>query len=506
MESARSVMATFAPTAPSVNSIFPTSAIHGTTVNTFSVNGSHFDSGATISFSGDSSDVGITYISRTTSQIITSLTIAATAVPGVRDVTVTNSDGQNAVLQSAFTILPSFTEAVTQGVASPQVASGQISTTFKPNFNLTLAQAAQLGGYDHFNWVQIITYHGGLTLCQSTDPIWPAYFPSPDCYVARSLLTQSSNFPIVPFFDVPAGGFQYQVDACTAASGISCTFPVEDNLPWYWDEKYTAETYQVAQGHLLPQARQAACDGESNCQLLSFVDIPSCYGVLFSPCTIQFATILVGVRPNGTGDALNISACDTATSLSCVNNVGTGFVWHAFGGSITVNWRLQNLIPDPATTVVFDGFKAPGPAGFSAAELQVFSQSGIEIRDASGGFTMPVIIDIKPGSLPNAINPNSAGKIPVAILSTANFDAPASIDDTSLKFGRTGNEDSLAFCHADDVNGDGLPDLVCQFYASKTDFQAGDIEGIIQGKTHKGDRIYGKDSVFIVPAHGASGM
>src|SRR5262249_37305338 len=40
----------------------------------------------------------------------------------------------------------------------------------------------------------------------------------------------------------------------------------------------------------------------------------------------------------------------------------------------------------------------------------------------------PVVIDIKPGSLLNTINPASHGKIPVAILSTPQFSAPNRID------------------------------------------------------------------------------
>ena len=36
----------------------------------------------------------------------------------------------------------------------------------------------------------------------------------------------------------------------------------------------------------------------------------------------------------------------------------------------------------------------------------------------------PIYLDIKPGSSPNSINPQSKGKIPVAILSTQEFFAP----------------------------------------------------------------------------------
>jgi probable HAF family extracellular repeat protein len=112
-----------------------------------------------------------------------------------------------------------------------------------------------------------------------------------------------------------------------------------------------------------------------------------------------------------------------------------------------------------------------------------------------------VPIDIKPGGFPNSINPKSRGKIPVAILSSPTFDAPAQVDRGSLTFGRTGDEPSLAFCNSGpaDVNGDGLPDLVCHFHTPTTGFQAGDTEGVLKGETVAAISFSGSDSVRIVP-------
>ena len=111
-----------------------------------------------------------------------------------------------------------------------------------------------------------------------------------------------------------------------------------------------------------------------------------------------------------------------------------------------------------------------------------------------------VSIDIKPGSFPNSINPRSRGKIPVAILSTAGFDAPAQVDQGSLTFGRTGNEQSLAFCNSspEDVNNDGLLDLICHFLTQLTGFQPSDTQGVLKGQTVSATPILGTDSVRIV--------
>jgi hypothetical protein len=112
-----------------------------------------------------------------------------------------------------------------------------------------------------------------------------------------------------------------------------------------------------------------------------------------------------------------------------------------------------------------------------------------------------VAIDIKPGSDPNSINPKSKGNIPVAIISTQEFYAPEMVNEDSLTFGATGEEDSLVFCNAEgeDVNGDGLEDLVCHFYTQLTGFRCDDTEGVLKGMTMDGALIEKTDSVRIIP-------
>ena len=67
-----------------------------------------------------------------------------------------------------------------------------------------------------------------------------------------------------------------------------------------------------------------------------------------------------------------------------------------------------------------------------------------------------VAIDVKPGSVPNSINPKSHGVTPVAILTTATFDATM-VDPSSVRFGP--NEATAAKSHVEDVDGDGDLDL-----------------------------------------------
>ena len=134
--------------------------------------------------------------------------------------------------------------------------------------------------------------------------------------------------------------------------------------------------------------------------------------------------------------------------------------------------------------------------------IQNIPSAGYGVASTGSDITVfiPVSIDIKPGGTPNSINSTSRGKIPVAILSSASFNAPGRIASASLTFGRTGDESSLSFCNqaGEDVNGDGLPDLICHFDTSKIGFRIGDTRGILKGKTLEGVPVIGTDSVRIV--------
>jgi hypothetical protein len=111
-----------------------------------------------------------------------------------------------------------------------------------------------------------------------------------------------------------------------------------------------------------------------------------------------------------------------------------------------------------------------------------------------------IAIDIKPGSSDVApINPKSRGKVPVALLSGPDFD-PATVDVESLTFGSTGNEPSLEKCAqtGEDLNLDGIADVVCHFANQAANFKPGDMEGILRG-TAGGLGIEGRGFLKIVP-------
>lgn len=116
----------------------------------------------------------------------------------------------------------------------------------------------------------------------------------------------------------------------------------------------------------------------------------------------------------------------------------------------------------------------------------------------TGANCLTVNVDVKPPSDPATINPSSSGTIPVAILSSPTFNATTQVNRSSLTFGHTGLEHSLAFCKIEDVDGDGLPDLLCHFNTQAAGFLVGDKEAILNGRLVDGTPILGIDSLVIL--------
>jgi hypothetical protein len=117
-----------------------------------------------------------------------------------------------------------------------------------------------------------------------------------------------------------------------------------------------------------------------------------------------------------------------------------------------------------------------------------------------------VAIDIKPGDPNNVINPDSHGTFEVAILSSADFNALA-VNVFSLRFGRTGQEDSLKriggvpVFYYRDVNHDGRLDLVIVVETDRTGFRPGDTQGVLTGRLLDGTAFFGIDLVSITSRH-----
>jgi len=108
---------------------------------------------------------------------------------------------------------------------------------------------------------------------------------------------------------------------------------------------------------------------------------------------------------------------------------------------------------------------------------------------------LPIAIDIKPGSDPNAINVRSQGKVPVAILTTEDFDA-STVDVSTVQFG-PGAAPPVSYA-LEDVDGDTDWDLVLHFNTQEMGVACGDIEATLTGQTFEGVQITGTDSIKTV--------
>jgi 6-phosphogluconolactonase (cycloisomerase 2 family) len=108
-----------------------------------------------------------------------------------------------------------------------------------------------------------------------------------------------------------------------------------------------------------------------------------------------------------------------------------------------------------------------------------------------------VAIDIKPGEFPNSINPRSNGVIPVAILTTASFDA-TTVDHLSVEFGPNAATEAHGQGHIEDANGDGKPDLLLHFNTQDAGIQCRETSASLTGKTVSGQVIEGSDVIQTV--------
>lgn len=129
-----------------------------------------------------------------------------------------------------------------------------------------------------------------------------------------------------------------------------------------------------------------------------------------------------------------------------------------------------------------------------------FSQQAVNYSGFTATLT-EVPIDIKPGSDPNSINLGSEGVVPVAILTTPDFDA-ATVDPLTVELqgstvrlkGKSGNAGSL-----EDVDGDGDLDLVVQIYTEALELSPGDTEAVLTAYTYSGLMVTGSDFIRVVP-------
>lgn len=126
-------------------------------------------------------------------------------------------------------------------------------------------------------------------------------------------------------------------------------------------------------------------------------------------------------------------------------------------------------------------------------------------ESAEGAAELPrndVQIDVWPRNLHNQVAAFSRGVIPVALLGSPSFDVER-VDVESLAFGPGAAPLAHRSCpHRDDVNGDGLQDLVSHHRAQETGIAPGDREACLAGVLDDGTPFEGCDAARALPACG----
>jgi hypothetical protein len=111
-----------------------------------------------------------------------------------------------------------------------------------------------------------------------------------------------------------------------------------------------------------------------------------------------------------------------------------------------------------------------------------------------------VHIEVKPGDALPTIQLGAAGVTTVAVLGSAAFDVTR-VDPASVYFAGapvTLNQ-GVPTTFTDDVNGDGIADLVATFDTRALQLKIRDTSASLAGKTRAGRRFHGTDAVRVIP-------
>jgi hypothetical protein len=223
-------------------------------------------------------------------------------------------------------------------------------------------------------------------------------------------------------------------------------------------------------------------------------------GIVIGTYTGDAGQVIIAEGNDGPGlpdDLVNVQMCGYCTnpvgfSVGDWEATGSGFLWAGEGFQEGI--ELPGALPPANAPEAISIFSFFNPVTGVNASILSFDASIWKAAQL-------VEIDIKPGSEPNCFNINGRGVIPVAILGSPDLDI-AYVDQGTLKFGGLdvgirGN--GFPMCGAEDVDGDGYVDLVCQFEDDTGAWAPGGEEASLTGELLDGSAIKGTDSICLKP-------
>lgn len=209
---------------------------------------------------------------------------------------------------------------------------------------------------------------------------------------------------------------------------------------------------------------------------------------------IDFARGEEGLEENGVLDWLHVGADTTVNLYADISQyvyVHPGGVLNIYSGSVGLYIIVMPGEPYAVVTVYgtdFGGdgdFSVPGQVSFSGGTLtgdygrdggsfELTFISSVPIYLMEIAVSEEVEIDIKPGSKPNSINLKSKGVVPVAVLTTDDFDA-SNIDPDTVKFA---GAEHVRWT-LDDVDNDGDVDMLFHFKTQELELDEDSIKATL---------------------------
>jgi hypothetical protein len=227
------------------------------------------------------------------------------------------------------------------------------------------------------------------------------------------------------------------------------------------------------------------------------------------------AVKLQSVTPDAGVPFANFSSVAVGgTRLVFTGSTGSGhkgiYAWDATTGALETVIDTDDLLDGLDIAGLEIDRQAVSPDGGSFGFLAKFVGGAQAIYVASRAPTeVELDIDIKPGSDPNALRLGRPGLVAVAIFGADGFDV-TEVDVDSLELAgadvaRRGKEGARPQVHLDDVNDDGVTDLVVHFERMEMDAALlltapdGSQAAELVGALLDGTDIRGHDTVVIVP-------
>lgn len=170
---------------------------------------------------------------------------------------------------------------------------------------------------------------------------------------------------------------------------------------------------------------------------------------------------LTGLDPS-TALILGSVAVDDTMIDVLINGVSTGVTASGFrqlSGVFTIGTGFVDGVNTLDFVVLNSGFN---PSGFRAA---LMGEADPVVEEAPAATVIEATLDIKPGGDSDKIKLGCKGKLPVAVLGTAEFD-PSTIDLASIRLGAAAvvmKKHDRYQASMEDTDGDGLDDLVLHF-------------------------------------------